>query len=131
MEKVVGFVGIDSDRSRIEEAIGLATRARMRDDEARADEDLSTMSAAVPTGHLRESRPRISGACPADAAQGRLPAVVTTVLITGGAGFLGCHLVRLSRRTTKWSSSTRCRLKSTARPRADLRLWKLKPACRR
>jgi len=36
MEKVVGFVGIDSDRSRIEEAIGLATRARMRDDEARA-----------------------------------------------------------------------------------------------
>jgi len=36
MEKLVDFLGIDSDRSRIEEAIGLATRARMRDDEARA-----------------------------------------------------------------------------------------------
>jgi sulfotransferase family protein len=36
MEKVVDFLGIDGGRSRIEEAIGLATRARMRDDEARA-----------------------------------------------------------------------------------------------
>ncbi len=36
LEKIVAFIGIDTSRGRIEEAIGLATRARMREDEARA-----------------------------------------------------------------------------------------------